>query len=464
MTGLLARVKRLGKGMSGQQQLTLIVCILASFVAFLDGSVVNVALPAISRELGGGLALQQWVVDAYLITLGALMLIAGSFSDIFGRKRILQIGLVGFGIASVLCAAAPSGIFLVMSRALQGVAGALLVPSSLALIISSFAGAAQGKAIGLWTAWTGIAFVIGPLLGGFLVDTYSWRLIFLINLIPISITLLMMLKMRSKQQISRMKVDYLGALLGAVGLGGIVYALIEQGRYGWSSPSIFIPLVVGIICSFVFVWFEGRVEQPMLPLGLFKVRNFSAGNLATALIYGALSIASFIIVVFLQQSAGFTAIQAGLALLPVTIMLFLLSPRFGQLAAMRGPRLFMTMGPIIGAIGFILLMNARLPLNYWLELFPGILLYGLGLSITVAPLTAAILGSIDSHQAGIGSAVNNAVSRVAGLVAIALIGIVTGSSLNLAGFKNGVLFMTTLMLVGGLISWAGIRNPTKTTK
>lgn len=464
MTGLVGRIKRLGQGMSGQQQLTLIICILASFVAFLDGSVVNVALPAISRELGGGLALQQWVVDAYLITLGALMLIAGSFSDIFGRKRILQIGLVGFGIASVLCAIAPNGLFLVMSRALQGVAGALLVPSSLALIISSFSGAAQGKAIGLWTAWTGIAFVIGPLLGGFLVDTYSWRLIFLINLVPIVITLLMMLKLRTKQQNIRVKVDYSGAILGAVGLGGIVYALIEQGRYGWSSPSIFIPLVAGIVASFVFVWFEGRVKQPMLPLGLFKVRNFSAGNLATALIDGALSIASFIIVVFLQQSAGFTAIQAGLALLPVTFMLFLLSPRFGQLAATRGPRLFMTMGPIIGAVGFLLLMNARVPLNYWVELFPGILLYGLGLSITVAPLTAAILGSIDAHQAGIGSAVNNAVSRIAGLVAIALIGVVTGSSLNLAGFKNGVIFMTILMFVGGLISWVGIRNPAKITK
>lgn len=464
MTGLLARVKRLGKGMSSQQQLTLIVCILASFVAFLDGSVVNVALPAISRELGGGLALQQWVVDAYLITMGALMLIAGSFSDIFGRKRILQIGLLGFGVASVLCAVAPGGPFLVISRALQGVAGALLVPSSLALIISSFKGAAQGKAIGLWTAWTGIAFVVGPLLGGFLVDTYSWRLIFLINIIPIAITLILMIKMHSEQQTSHVKVDYTGALLGAIGLGGIVYALIEQGRYGWSNPSIFIPLVVGIVCSFVFVWYEGKVKQPMLPLGLFKVRNFSAGNLATALIYGALSVASFIIVVFLQQSAGFTAIQAGLALLPVTIMLFLLSPRYGGLAATHGPRLFMTMGPIIGAAGFMLLMSAQLPLNYWLQLFPGILLYGLGLSITVAPLTAAILGSIDTHQAGIGSAVNNAVSRIAGLVAIALIGIVTGSRLNLAGFKNGVLFMTILMFVGGIVSWVGIRNPAKPTK
>jgi EmrB/QacA subfamily drug resistance transporter len=443
--------------MTKQQRLVLIICILASFVAFLDGSVVNVALPAISRDFGGGLALQQWVVDAYLISLGALMLIAGSLSDLFGRRKILKLGLVGFGVASLLCAIAPSGLFLVLSRGLQGVAGALLVPSSLAIIISTFSGAAQGKAIGSWTAWTGIAFVIGPLLGGFLVDSYSWRLIFLINILPIALTLLLLRSAKTTTEKAHAEVDYSGAVLGAVGLGGIVFALIEQARYGWSSPVIWAPMAVGIVASLAFVGYERRTKQPMLPLSLFKVRNFSVGNVATAAIYGGLSIATFITVVFLQQTAGYSAIQAGLALLPITLIMFL-SPRFGQLATKYGPRLFMASGPLVASAGFLLLLGITSRAPYWSEVFPGIAIFGLGLSMTVAPLTSAILGSIDHRQAGIGSAVNNAVSRVAGLVAIATVGVVTGSVLDVRGFHRGVIVMATLLALGGVISWVGISN------
>jgi EmrB/QacA subfamily drug resistance transporter len=444
--------------MTKQQRLVIWVSILASFVAFLDGSVVNVALPAISKEMGGGLALQQWVVDAYLITLGALMLVAGSLSDLFGRARIMRAGLIGFGVTSVLCAIAPSGIFLITARALQGIFGALLVPSSLALIIATFSGKAQGKAIGTWTAWTGIAFIVGPLLGGFFVDSLSWRWIFAINVVPIIATLWLMRALEHVDMPEKASVDVRGAVLCALGLGAAVYALIEQSRYGWSSPQIYLPLVIGVALSAVFMWHERKDPEPMLPLGLFSVRNFAYGNIATVAIYGGLSVATFLIVIYLQQIAGFTAIEAGLALMPVTLLMFFLSSRFGALSATYGPRLFMTLGPLIGAAGFLLMLRVDGHVNYWTELFPGVVVFGLGLSITVAPLTSAILGSIEKAHAGIGSAVNNAVARIAGLLAIAALAVVTGAQLDNAGFHRGLITTAALLAAGGIISFIGIRN------
>ncbi|MEO6513316.1 MAG: MFS transporter [Candidatus Saccharimonadales bacterium] len=444
--------------MTKQQRLVIIVSILASFVSFLDGSVVNVALPAIAKELGGGLVTQQWVVDAYLITLGALIMVAGSLSDLFGRKRILRAGLIGFGITSILCAVAPSSAFLILSRGLQGVFGALLVPSSLALIISTFSGKEQGKAIGTWTAWTGMAFIFGPLLGGFFVDTLSWRWIFAINVVPIVVTLWLMRWLSQADPAKKVGVDVLGAGLCAVGLGSTVYALIEQSHYGWSSPQILVPLVVGLLLLAAFIWHESKDPEPMLPLSLFKVRNFAYGNLATLAIYGGLSVAMFLVVVFVQQVAGYSAIQAGLTLMPVTLIMFFLSSRFGALSSTYGPRLFMTLGPIIGAAGFLLMLRAGAHVHYWTELFPGVVVFGLGLSITVAPLTSAILGSIDSSHAGIGSAVNNAVARIAGLIAIAGVGLVIGSTLTTAGFHNGLIATAALLAAGGIISGFGIRN------
>ncbi|HEX4662020.1 MAG TPA: MFS transporter [Candidatus Saccharimonadales bacterium] len=450
--------------MDKQQRLVLWISILASFVAFLDGSVVNVGLPAITRELGGGLIIQQWVVDAYLITLGSLMLIAGSFSDLFGRKKILLVGLLGFGITSLLCAIAPTALFLIISRGLQGVAGALLVPSSLALIISAFSGKAQGKAIGSWTAWTGIAFVIGPLLGGFLVDTASWRLIFAINVVPIAMTLGLMRFLKLPEQIrSTTKVDIVGAILCTVGLGGPVYALIEQSHYGWVSPMIYLPLVVGLAAIAAFVWYERRASHPMLPLSLFAVRNFAVGNLATVAIYGGLSVVGFLLTVFLQQTVHYSAIAAGLALLPVTLIMFGLSSRFGALSSRFGPRLFMALGPIVAGCGFLLLLRVGQSADYWTQVLPGVLVFGLGLTLTVAPLTAAVLGSIDAKQAGIGSAINNAVARIAGLVAIAAIGLVTGATLDIGGFHNGLIAMAALLIIGGVISAVGIQNPRTTS-
>lgn len=442
------------------QRMVVLVAILASFVAFLDGTIINVALPAITREFGGGLPVQQWLVDAYLLTLGAFILLAGSLSDAFGRVRILAVGLVGFGVTSLLCAIAPSAVFLIVVRALQGATAALLVPSSLAIIISTFSGQAQAKAIGTWTAWTGTAMIIGPLLGGFLVDTASWRLVFGINVLPIAVTLWLLLKMEKQSALTnRPRVDVVGAALGAIGLGGPVFALIEQARFGWGSPVVWIPLVVGVVAFGLFLWWEGRTRDPMMPLSLFNSRNFSAGNVATVFIYGALGFGFFVIAIYLQQVAGWPATLAGLATLPPTIVMLLLSSRIGALAGKLGPRLFMTIGPIVGGLGFLLMLAVSPDINYWLELLPGLVLFGIGLSLTVAPLTSAILGAIDSSQAGIGSAINNAVARVAGLVAVACAGLILGTTLDLAGFHRAMIVTAIALILGGIVSFAGIRNP-----
>ncbi len=448
-----------------QLRLTLIIAILASLVAFLDGSVVNVALPAINRELGGGLVTQQWVVDAYLICLGALILVAGSLSDLFGRGRVLAVGLIGFMAASMLCAVAPSATFLIIARGMQGVAGALLVPSSLAMIIAAFDdGVEQAKAIGSWTAWTGMSFIIGPLVGGFLVDTWSWRFIFAINVIPILVTLWLLARLKHPHLPSGARVDILGAALCTIGLGGSVFALIEEPHYGWAAGQIWLPLILGLCALAAFVWHEFRTVAPMLPLKLFRARNFAVGNLATLTIYGGLSVAIFILVIFLQQAGGYSALMAGLSTLPVTIIMFLLSPRFGRLSGKFGPRFFMGIGPIIAALGFLLMLRVGLPVAYWTELLPGILMFGLGMSITVAPLTAAILGCVDPGHAGVASAVNNAVARIAGLITVAAIGVVVGAQLTLDGFHRAVFVTAILMCMGGIISLAGITNRTQVTK
>ena len=445
---------------SATQRVVLLVAILASFVAFLDGTIINVALPAITREFGGGLPVQQWVVDAYLLTLGAFILLAGSLSDAFGRVRILAIGLVGFGVTSLLCAIAPSAEFLIFARALQGATAALLVPSSLAIIISTFSGQAQAKAIGTWTAWTGTALIVGPLIGGLLVDTVSWRLVFGINVLPIAVTLWLLTKMeKESSRTTRPRVDVVGAILGAIGLGGPVFALIEQARFGWSSPIVWIPLIVGVAAFAAFLWWEGRTSDPMMPLSLFGSRNFSAGNIATVFIYGALGLGFFVIAIYLQQVAGWPATLAGIATLPPTLVMLFLSTRIGAWGGRVGPRLFMTVGPIVGGAGFLLMLAVDSEVNYWLQLLPGLVLFGIGLSITVAPLTSAILGAIDESQAGIGSAINNAVARVAGLVAVACAGLILGTVLDLAGFHRAMIATAIALILGGVVSFVGIRNP-----
>lgn len=445
--------------MTRTERLVLSIAVVASFVAFLDGTVVNVALPAIMTELGGGLATQQWVVDAYLITLGSLILVAGSLSDAFGRIRILRIGLVLFGVASLGIAASPDSLVLILARGLQGAAGALLVPSSLALITSTFHGAARGRAIGIWTALTGAAMIVGPLVGGLFVDYASWRLAFLINVIPIAVTLWLLGRLGQKDERGhQVKIDYLGAVLCALGLGGPVYALIEQGNLGWSHPAILLSMGLGILAFAGFLVRQRFAAHPVMPLTLFTVRTFWTGNVATALIYGALGLTGLVVGVYLQQEAGLTATLAGLAMLPSTLLMILLSSEVGALAGRFGNRLFMTVGPIVAGLGVLLYLLVRPEFDYWTQLLPAVLVFGVGLTLTVAPLTSAILGSIEPERAGTASAVNNSVARVAGLVLTAMVGIITGGQLDLEGFQRATVVAAALLIAGGIVSFLGIRD------
>jgi EmrB/QacA subfamily drug resistance transporter len=413
--------------MTRSQRLTLLACILGSSTAFLDGTLVNVALPSIRADLHGGLATQQWIVDAYLLTLGSLLLVGGSLGDILGRRRVFAVGVGGFGVASLLCAAAPNAGLLIAARALQGIAGGALVPSTLALLMDTFSDHQRAAAIGAWTAWTGIATAAGPLAAGLLIELGSWRWIFVVNLPLVVVTLRLLAHAPPGVRATGGRVDWTGALLCVLGLGGSVFALIEQPRYGWSDPRVWPALVAGVGLLAVFLVWERRSRSPMLPLAMFRVRNFAIGNLTTLLLYASLNTLSFFLVVFLQQVAGYSPLHAGLALLPMSIITFLLARRFGALADRVGPRLFMGIGPIVAGAGVLLLAFAGARANYFEMLLPGITLFSLGLAATVAPLTAAVLGAVGGGHSGVASGINNAIARIAGLVAIAAVGAVVAA-------------------------------------
>jgi EmrB/QacA subfamily drug resistance transporter len=412
--------------MSRQQRLTLIATILGSTVVFLDSTVVNVALPSISDNLNAGLAGQQWVVEAYMLTMVSLLLVGGSLGDQFGRRRMFVAGLIAFGATSALCAVSPSVEFLVGARALQGIAGALLVPGSLAIVAATFEGAERGKAVGTWTAWTGIATVLGPAGGGALIGLLSWRAIFWVNLPLIAATVVLTLRAveESRDPDAFHGIDWVGILLSAAGLGGPVFALIEQPTHGWSDPTVWAPLIAGIACFALFLVYEARAPHPMLDLGLFRIRNFSVANLTTLATYAGLIGGLFFVGLYLQQVAGYSPLQAGLATTPISLLLFFLSPRFGRFASGTGPRLPMTAGPIVGGLGLLLMLRVGTSADYPTEVLPAILVFGLGLAATVAPLTATVLDSVAERRVGIASGINNGVSRVAGLLAIAVLGAV----------------------------------------
>ncbi|MDE3130950.1 MAG: MFS transporter [Acidobacteriota bacterium] len=406
------------------QRLTLLACILGSSAAFLDGTIVNVALPAIRASLHGGLQTQEWVVDAYLLTLGSLLLVGGSLGDVFGRRRIFALGVSSFGVASLACALAPNAAFLIGARTVQGIAAALLVPSNLALIMDTFSLRQRAAAIGTWTAWTGIATVAGPLLGGLLVQAASWRWVFVINVPLVLVTLWLAKFIPAQQRDADAGVDWVGGALIALGLAGPIFALIEQPNYGWSDPRVAGAMALGCVLLVIFGWWDSRCGSPMLPFRIFRARNFAVGNVSTFMLYGGLSVASFFIIVFLQQVGGYGPLVAGLSLLPTSILLFLLARRFGALADRFGPRLFMGVGPLVAGVGLLLLLRLGTHPRYLTDVLPGVALLGLGLSIVVAPLTATVLSAAPSAHSGIASGVNNAISRVAGLVAIAVAGAV----------------------------------------
>lgn len=445
---------------TGTGRLVLVVAILASFVAFLDGTVTNVALPAIARELGGGLTTQQWVVDAYLVTLGALILLAGSLSDTWGRVRMLRIGLVLFAAASLAIAAAPSVPWLVAWRAVQGAGGALLVPSSLALITAHFDGERRSRAIGIWTGATTAAMLIGPVLGGVFVDLASWRWAFLINVVPIAATLVLLARPGMPRDTrTGGRVDLFGGALSTAGLGGMVFAMISEPALGWGSAAVWAPLAAGAGFLTLFIARQRRVPNPVLPLGLFRHRNFWAGNLATLFVYAALGLNGLVLAVYLQQEAGLSATAAGLALLPSTILMILFSARTGQWAGQRGPRVFMTVGPAVMAAGALLLLGVREDFDYATQVLPSVIVFGAGLTLTVAPLTSAVLGAVSAERSGVASAVNNAVARVAGLIAVAVVGSLVSGMLDLDGFRRAAVVCAILLALGAIASWVGIRNP-----
>jgi len=443
---------------------TLVASILGSSMAFIDGSVVNVALPSIQHDLGGGLATQQWVVDAYLLTLGSLILVGGSLGDIFGESRVFAIGVASFAGVSVLCAIAPDAPALIVFRGLQGMAGALLTPASLAMITTTFTGTARGNAIGQWTSWTGISFILGPTLGGWLVDVSTWRVIFLINLPIAAATLLILMRLGGLHQARRqdLRVDVPGAILCTAGLGLLVAGFIEQPQLGWGDPLILGAFIAGAALLGAFVAYELRTPMPMLPLRLFRLRNFSVANIETLSVYGGLSALTTFLTLYLIEFARFSALQAGISLLPITIIMFFLSPRMGRLSMQYGPRLFMGLGPLIAGAG--VLAYTRLPqeVNYWVDILPALLVFSFGLSLIVAPLTTTVLADARAGDAGVASGVNNAVARIAGLLAIAILGILAaggGDHLTVHGFHVTMGAVAALLVCGGVIGAVGIRNP-----
>ena len=426
----------------------LLATILGSGMAFLDGTVVNIALPAIERDLGGGLTGQQWTVNAYVLTLGGLILLGGALGDRLGRKRIFMIGVAWFAVASAICATAPTIQTLAVARAFQGIGAALLIPGSLAIIQASVHPDDRGAMIGTWSGLAGVTTAIGPFVGGYFVEAVSWRLIFLLNL-PLAAIVLWVSRRHVPESFEpsaqKRPLDVIGAALSVGGLAGSTFGMVEAGRVGWTAPTSAIPLAVGIAILAAFLAWERGRPSALVPLGMFRSRPFTGANLVTFLVYGALSASLFLIPIRLQGVSGYSPIQAGLALAPLTVLMLLLSSRAGALAQRIGPRIPMTVGPLLCAGGLVALAGVGRPAPYLTALAPGMALFGLGLSLTVAPLTATVLAATESGREGIASAINNAVSRIAGLVAVAIIPAAVA-------FQGGMWASAGLLVLGGLVA------------
>jgi EmrB/QacA subfamily drug resistance transporter len=443
------------------------VTVLASGMAFLDATAVQVALPAIGRELDANLSGLQWTVNSYTLTLAALILLGGSLGDRYGRRRIFLLGVMWFAVASLLCGVAQNTGQLVAARALQGIGGALLTPGSLALIQSSFRHEDRARAIGVWSSLSGISGLVGPFFGGLLVDAVSWRLVFLINL-PIALLILAVAGRHvpeSRDGGHHGRFDVAGAVLGALALGGITYALIAAAET-FARADVMVSAAIGVVSAVGFVVREQRTPDPMLPLGVFADRQFSGANIATFAVYGALGGSGLFLVLQLQNVLGYGATAAGAAMLPSILLITLLSPRAGALAQRIGPRLPMTLGPLTVAVGTVLLAFVDGDAPYVVEILPGSILQGLGMALTVAPLTATVLGAAPDTMAGVASGVNNAVARAAQLLAVAALPVAVGLSGDdyadpaalTDGYRMATLICAALFALGGLVSWATIRN------
>ncbi|MDQ1492760.1 MAG: hypothetical protein QOJ23_5274 [Actinomycetota bacterium] len=447
---------------STQGRWVIVAAVLGSGVVFLDGTVVNVALPAVSRDLHASVRGLQWLLDGYLVTLSALLLLGGSAGDRYGRRRVFVAGLAGFVAASVLCGLAPNVGFLIAARALQGVAGALLVPASLSIISSGFAPEDRGRAIGAWSGLAAVAGAAGPLLGGWLVDAASWRLIFFLN-VPLAATAaaIAVRHVPETRDDEAGPLDIAGAALVSVGIALVAYALIEHGR----GPVTVVAGLAGVIALAAFVAVERRSDHPMLPLSLFANRQFTGANLTTFAVYGALSAALFLVVLRLQVTLGYSALEAGMSLLPFTVLMLLLSARIGALAQRIGPRIPMTVGPLLSAGGLLLFARIGPGDHYATSVLPAAVLFGLGMTVTVAPLTSAVLAAVDSRRAGVASGVNNAAARLAGLLGIAVIPAMAGigggtgvaGSLD-HGYAAALRLSAVICAGGGAIAWLFVRT------
>jgi EmrB/QacA subfamily drug resistance transporter len=445
----------------------LLATVLGSSIAFLDSTVVAVALPTIGTELSASVADLQWILNGYTLTLASLILIGGSLSDRFGRRRMFLVGVVGFAAASVLCTLAPTVETLVAARAVQGIAGALLTPGSLAILQASFAARDRARAVGAWSGLSGVAAAIGPLVGGWLVGTGSWRLIFLINLplaaAVVAVTIRHVPETRDPASVRG--IDAAGAALTAAGLAAVTWALIEAGERGASGATLAVG-AAGLASLAGFVVLERHGRHPMVPLEIFRSRQFTAANLVTFVVYASFGITFFLLIINLQQLLGYSPMDAGLATLPITALMLALSARVGMLADRIGPRLPMTAGPLGIAAGLLLLSRVREGATYVGTVLPGVVVFGLGLTLTVAPLTATVLAAAAARHAGVASGINNAIARAAGLIAIAVIPGLTGLTGNAYrhptvfanGFRTAMLISAALAAAAGALAWLLIRN------